>query len=154
MIRDGLAYEELLLQDDHVIRLNTEEEFKEYDRRTCECEKPIVMRSAIPQAGTGVLLRLCCLAHKFEEMAGVPAGTFYQVFDFEPSWEWDCDAISVARKSLDNGRDEFTEYRLGLPPTWIETRMEQKEIRVKNRVGAQPGPTRIRTWVENRKGVA
>ena len=150
LVQDGLAYEELLLQDDRVVRLNTEEQFKEYDRRTCACDKPMVMRSAIPQAGTGVLLRLCCLAQKFEELAGVPPGTFYQVFDFEPSWEWDCNQVSITRKGLSDGYDEFTEYRVGLPPAWIETRMDRKGIPIMNRDGARQGPIHIRTWREKR----
>tara|TARA_Y100000310_G_scaffold3792_1_gene4662 strand:+ start:7510 stop:7971 length:462 start_codon:yes stop_codon:yes gene_type:complete len=150
VVRDGLAYEELLLDKALPIRLNTEEDFKQYDRRTCQCAKPMVMRSAIPQAGTGVLLRLCCLAQQFEDLLGVPPGTFYQVFDFEPSWEWDCEAVSVTRKGIGDGSDEFTEYRVGLPPEWIEKRMDEKGIPIKNRAGAQRGPIFIRSWVEKR----
>jgi hypothetical protein len=145
-VRDGAAYEELLLEDRLPIRLDTEEDFKMYDRRTCGCEKPMVLRSAIPSAGTGILLRLCCLSKKFEEVMGAPVGTFYQVFDFAPSFEWDCAQLSVTKKPLSNGLTEFTEYRLGLPPKWIEKRMTEKGVAVKNRIGALRGQTVTRTW--------
>lgn len=128
MIRDGRAYEELLLEEGNAIQLPSEEAFKHLDRRTCDCEKPIVMRSAMPMVGTGVLLRLCCLAKEIEQRFGFPPGTFYQVYEFPPSWEWDSESQSVTREVGPDGVEVENVHLLGQPPAWIQERMTRKGI--------------------------
>jgi hypothetical protein len=52
--------------------------------------------------------------------------------DFEPSWEWDCDAIQKTVETLPDGTKVENEFKLGPPPRWIKERMDKKGIKIKN----------------------
>ncbi|KKK70676.1 hypothetical protein LCGC14_2921600, partial [marine sediment metagenome] len=82
--------------------------------------------------GTGIEIRLCCLAKKVEEMAGLPEGTFFLAMEFEPTWEWDCDTMQKTSRNMADGSVVEEEIRLGNPPTWLKRRFDKKGIRVKN----------------------
>jgi len=115
--------------------LPTEEDFIARDRRTCDCELTYVHRKRHSALGTGIEIRLCCLAKKVEELAGLPSGTFFFAMDFEPTWEWDCDSEHVTKKVLPDGTIEEKTYILGNPPKWLQKRMEQKGIKIRNYKG-------------------
>ena len=112
--------------------VGTEEDFIARDRRTCDCALTYVHRKRHAALGTGIEIRLCCLAKKVEELAGLPAGTFFFSMDFEPTWEWDCDAISKTQETLPDGSIVEKETRLGNPPKWLRNRLDKKGITVKN----------------------
>ena len=114
------------------VQPSTEEDFISRDRRTCDCELTYVHRKRHGALGTGIEIRLCCLAKKVEEMAGLPAGAFFSTFDFEPSWEWDCDSMHTTEETLSDGSTVKNEYRLGNPPRWLKERMDRKGIKIKN----------------------
>jgi len=109
-----------------------EEDFIARDRRTCDCELTYVHRKRHGALGTGIEIRLCCLAKKVEELAGLPTGTFFLAMDFTPSWEWDCEQITTTKKHLRDGSVEEKEVKLGKPPKWLLKRMQKKGIKVKN----------------------
>ena len=110
----------------------TEEDFIARDRRTCDCSLTYVHRKRHAALGTGIEIRLCCLAKKVEELAGLPAGTFYFAMDFVPSWEWDCDGMQKTQQILSDGSVVDKEVRRGNPPKWLKERMDKKGIKVKN----------------------
>lgn len=126
-IQDGHSYEELLLAD-HVISLPSEEAFKHLERGTCACEKPISWRGTVPPAGTGVVLKLCCMAKELEQLLGLPPGTFYQVYEFPPSWVWNSAQESVTREKGPDGAEVEVRHVRGKPPKWIQERMKRKNI--------------------------
>jgi len=109
----------------------TEEDFIAHDRRTCDCPLTFVHRKRHGALGTGIEIRLCCLAKKVEELAGLPEGTFFETFEFEPTWVWDCNSKHKTKRTLPDGSVEVKEVKLGKPPKWILRRMEKKGIKVK-----------------------
>ncbi len=110
----------------------TEEDFISRDRRTCDCPLTYVHKKRHAALGTGIEIRLCCLAKKVEEMAGLPEGTFFLAMEFEPTWEWDCDTMQKTSRNMADGSVVEEEIRLGNPPTWLKRRFDKKGIRVKN----------------------
>lgn len=96
------------------------ERLEEVDRRSCNCPIPYTLRKYYPVLGTWTNIRLCCFVQAMEKFMDVEPGTFYQVFDFEPTWEWDCREI-VPETGKPRGR----------PPAWLEKRMNAKGITIK-----------------------
>ena len=90
------------------------------DRRSCDCPMPYTMRKYQPALGTWTNIRLCCFVRAVEKLTGE---TFYEHFEFEPAWEWDCNAIATEGDA--RGKP------LGRPPDWLLTRMQAKGIPVK-----------------------
>lgn len=117
------------------LALPTEEDFIARDRRTCDCELTYVHRKRHAALGTGIEIRLCCLAKKVEELAGLPSGSFFFAMDFEPTWEWDCEQEHVLEKKLPDGSIEEITVKQGNPPGWLMKRMEKKGIAVRNYKG-------------------
>lgn len=115
-----------------VFPLATEEDFIARDRRMCGCELTYVHRKRHAALGAGIEIRLCCLAKKVEELAGLPKGSFFYAMEFQPTWEWDCDATQLTSKTMPDGSVEDREVRLGNPPRWLKERMDKKGIKVKN----------------------
>lgn len=115
------------------IALPTEEDFISRDRRTCDCELTYVHRKHHAALGTGIEIRLCCMAKKLEEICGLPSGTFFFAMDFEPTWEWDCEAEMLSTKVNPDGSVEEVRTKLGKPPEWLQKRFDAKGIKVKNR---------------------
>lgn len=109
-----------------------ESDFVERDKKLCNCEIPTVRRKWNAALGTGIEIRLCCLAKKVEELADLPEGTFFLALDFEPTWEWDCKRSMVQRRSLSDGTVEETSITLGPPPRWLQERMQNKGIPIHN----------------------
>lgn len=104
----------------------TVKEIRAEDKRAkCDCEMPFVMRKWHDCLGTLVELRLCCLAKKVEELLGLPKGSLFTVFDFEPERTWDC-----AQKVWHPEEKKYKD--LGAPPKWLKQRMQQKGIEIKN----------------------
>lgn len=95
------------------------------DHRNCECEMPMVSRKWNDALGTFVAIRLCCMAKALEELTGYD---LYQVFEFEPRWEWDCDTVEPC--VLADGSDG--EKRKGSPPRWLRERLQKKGIPIHN----------------------
>jgi hypothetical protein len=112
--------------------LLTEEDFIEHDRRTCNCELTYVHKKRHAALGVGIEIKLCCLAKKVEELAGLPAGTFFWTMDFKPSWEWDCDQMNTVKRRTEDGSVVEEYVRQGRPPQWLLDRMQAKGIEVKN----------------------
>lgn len=111
---------------------STEEAFIARDRRTCDCELTYVHRKRHGALGRGIEIRLCCLAKKVEELAGLPKGILFSVFEFEPSWVWDCESMHRTRRTLPDGSKVESYVKLGNPPKWLSRRMKQKGIEIKN----------------------
>ena len=111
--------------------LPNEEDFINHDRRTCDCELTYVHKKRHAALGTGIEIKLCCLAKFIERQFGLPSGTFYWAMDFEPTWEWDVNAEQVTKERLDDGSILEKKTRLGSPPEWLLKRMEKKGIAVK-----------------------
>jgi hypothetical protein len=109
-----------------------EEDFIARDRRNCDCPLTYVHRKRHGALGTGIEIRLCCLAKKVEELAGLPPGTFFFAMDFEPTWTWDCEQINKKQRKLLDGSIEETFVKQGAPPKWLLKRMKQKGIKVRN----------------------
>jgi hypothetical protein len=110
----------------------TEEDFIQRDHRTCDCELTYVRRKRHAALGTGIEIRLCCLAKKVEELAGLPPGTFFFSMDFEPSWEWDCTAPQKVEHQQPDGSVVTEMHQAGPPPRWLKERLEAKGIPIKN----------------------
>jgi len=110
----------------------TEEDIVQHDHRTCDCPLTYVVRKRHAALGTAIEIRLCCLAQKVEELAGLPAGTFFKVMEFNPTWEWDCDYMMKSHTYLADGSVEERETRQGPPPRWLKERMDKKGIAVRN----------------------
>ena len=119
---------ELLLKDLRTSTSQTERDIVQRDFRTCDCPLTYVVRKQHAALGTAIEVRLCCLAQKVEELAGLPAGTLFKVMEFKPTWEWDCDYQQ--KRTLSDGTVE--EVRLGPPPRWLKERMDKKGIAVRN----------------------
>jgi hypothetical protein len=120
---DGYALEELL-------GLPTEEDFIAHDRRTCNCELTYVHKKRHAALGLGIEIKLCCLAKKVEELAGLPPGTFFWAMDFQPSWEWDCDQMNTIRRRDEDGSIIEEHVRQGPPPPWLLKRLQDKGLSV------------------------
>ena len=110
----------------------TEKDFQSRDHRLCDCELTFVRRKWHPALGTGIEIRLCCLAKKVEELAGLPEGSFFMALEFQPSWEWDCDEIHSVHRKQDDGSVVETLHRQGDPPRWLRERMEKKGVPIRN----------------------
>jgi len=115
-----------------LVEFPTEQEFLDRDRRACDCALTYVHRKYHSALGSGIEIKLCCMAKKVEEMAGLPPGTFFFEMDFLPTWEWDCDKMRKEECKLDDGSIEVKEVRLGTPPEWLLKRMQEKNIPVRN----------------------
>jgi hypothetical protein len=125
---DGYAIEDRVLADFPL----TEEDFIAHDRRTCNCELTYVHKKRHAALGVGIEIKLCCLAKKVEEIAGLPPGTFFWTMDFQPSWEWDCEQNNEVHRRLPDG-SRITEYvRQGPPPAWLLKRFKEKGVHVHN----------------------
>lgn len=101
------------------------------ERRGCDCEMPMVMRKWNEALGTLVDVRLCCMAKTVERIAaalGIDAPQLYEVLDFDPRWEWDCDELH--QRCDEHGTVEMAPR--GKPPAWLLKRLEAKGIEVKN----------------------
>ncbi|KKM70890.1 hypothetical protein LCGC14_1436200 [marine sediment metagenome] len=109
-----------------------EETFIARDRRTCDCALTYVHRKRHGALGVGIEIRLCCLAKKMEELAGLPPGTFFFAMDFKPTWKWDCNAMQKRHVRQSDGSIVEEETRLGNPPRWLRERMEKKNIKIRN----------------------
>ena len=110
----------------------TEDDFRKRDHRLCDCEMTYVHRKRHGALGTGIEIRLCCLAKKVEEMAGLPEGTFFLSLDFDPSWIWDCRQQQCVRTKDVDGSIVETFRDLGEPPRWLRDRMDKKGLEIRN----------------------
>jgi hypothetical protein len=113
-------------------RRASEADFVARDRRTCDCELTYVHRKHHAALGTGVEIRLCCMAKFIEKSFGLEPGTFFFAMDFEPAWVWDCDAPQEIRRRDDDGAVVSEFRRLGPPPPWLLKRLRDKGVEVKN----------------------
>jgi hypothetical protein len=109
-----------------------EEDFISEDHRTCDCPLTYVHRKRHAALGTGIQIRLCCMARFIEQQFDLPEGTFFRSIDFEPSWVWDCDHVSITSRQNADGSISQRAVRLGPPPRWLRERMEQKGIEIRN----------------------
>jgi hypothetical protein len=75
--------------------------------------------------GVFVGIRLCCLARAVEELTGQ---TLYEVFEFDPKWQWDCNELHQS-EALD-GTVEMVER--GNPPKWLLKRFRERGVEVLN----------------------
>ena len=110
----------------------TEDDFRLRDHRLCDCELTYVHRKRHGALGTGVEIRLCCLAKKVEELAGMPEGTFFLALEFNPSWIWDCNSTQKHEKVMPDGSVQEVVAHRGEPPRWLRERMEQKGLPILN----------------------
>lgn len=113
-------------------RVATEEDFVQLDHRTCDCPLTYVHRKRHAALGRGIQIRLCCLAKKVEELAGLPPGTFFMTLEFEPTWVWDCDKPQETQHIQPDGTIVSHYHRLGAPPAWLLKRLLEKGIEVRN----------------------
>ena len=104
-----------------LMKAENAEEIMTRDYKNCDCEIPHLIRKWNAALGAFIEIRMCCLAKAVEQLTGQ---SFYDVFEFEPEWVWDCDDIVTKP----NGAMK----RKGLPPPWLLKRMKQKGIEVKN----------------------
>ena len=111
---------------------SSEQDFASRDHRLCDCPMTYVHRKRHPALGRGIEIRLCCLAKKVEELAGLSPGTFFLSLEFEPSWDWDCDKEVVQHQRLPDGSIQEVYGRLGAPPRWLRERMEKKGLTIHN----------------------
>ena len=95
------------------------------DHRYCDCEMPMVSKKWNDALGVMVNIRLCCLAKAVEELTGK---SLYEVYEFDPKWEWDCDELHEC-PSLD-GTVELRHR--GQPPDWLLKRMKERGVPVHN----------------------
>lgn len=86
---------------------------------------PMVSRKWNEALGTFVAIRLCCMAKALEKLTGE---SLYEVFEFAPRWEWDCDKIE--ERAGPDGTVEMAAK--GPPPRWLRERMEKKGIAIRN----------------------
>lgn len=121
--------------------LPTEEDIIERDFRTCECALTYVVRKRHGALGEALEIRMCCLAQKVEEIAGLPKGTFFSVIEFRPSWDWDCDSVSFTEERAPDGTAIQYRHTLGAPPMWLLKRLLKKGRPVHN-MDKHPMPPR------------
>jgi len=101
------------------------------DFRHCDCEMPMVTKKWNEALGTMVAVRLCCLAKAVEELTGK---RLYEVHEFDPRWEWDCDQI---QECADPDGSNSVVYRpRGEPPKWLAARLKKKGLPIHNEPGA------------------
>jgi hypothetical protein len=91
------------------------------DFRQCDCEMPMVMKKWNDALGTFVAVRLCCMAKALERLTGQK---LYEVYDFEPRWDWDCERIEECADPLGSGT--FVYRQKGPPPRWLRERLVKK----------------------------
>lgn len=103
----------------------TQKAFDRNEHHTCDCPLPYIHRKQNPAIGVGTQLRMCCIATRLEEFMGLPKGTLLTVFEFEPTWEWDCDQPMITHDGTLIGV-------LGPPPEWVVERMAKRGIVPKN----------------------
>ena len=110
----------------------TEQDFIDRDKRLCDCPMPMVRRKWNAALGRGVELRLCCMAKKVEEIAGLSEGDLFLALEFEPTWVWDCMEKQSIRKEDADGTVTETFQERGEPPRWLRERMEKKGLPILN----------------------
>ena len=94
--------------------------------RHCDCEMPMISKKWNDALGTFVAIRLCCMAKALEELTGK---TLYEVYEFDPKWEWDCEGLHQCEDMISG---TTTYVQRGKPPKWLLERMQKKGIEVKN----------------------
>ena len=104
-----------------LLKSENAEEVLHRNYKYCDCEIPHVARKWHAALGVFVEIRLCCLAKAVEKLTGE---SFYEAFEFEPEWVWDCNEMT--RKQDGSMR------RKGNPPTWLQKRMLERGIEIKN----------------------
>lgn len=97
------------------------------DYHTCDCPWPHIERAWGGAVGIFREIRLCCMARALEQVMGVPEGTFYQTWDFTPSFEWD--SAEIVREERPDGT--VHEHARGEPPKWMLERMLAKGLTIK-----------------------
>ena len=95
------------------------------DFRHCDCAMPMITKKWNDALGTFVAIRFCCLAKAVEKLTGQ---RLYEVYEFAPRWEWDCDAMEPAAQP--DGTVEVVQK--GPPPRWLRERILQKGLPVHN----------------------
>ena len=95
------------------------------DHRYCECEMPMTSKKWNDALGRFVVVRLCCMAKALEKLTGM---NLYEVFDFEPKWVWDCDAVETP----EDIEGVYSERKKGPPPKWLTKRLQDKGIEIRN----------------------
>lgn len=89
--------------------------------KSCDCEIPHLVRKWNAALGVFIEIRLCCMAKALEKLTGEK---FYDVFEFEPEWVWDCEDVVE--------KPDGTKKQKGNPPSWLLKRMKERGIKVKN----------------------
>ena len=112
--------------------LPDEQSFIDMDGRTCSCPLTHVHRKRHGALGQGIQVRVCCMARIVEERFGLEPGTLFQLFEFDPSWEWDCDAPIRKEYPNHDGSVTVIESTRGEPPRWLRERMEAKGLPIVN----------------------
>jgi hypothetical protein len=112
--------------------IGTEQDFLALDGKTCDCPITHVHQKRHGALGRGIRVRVCCMARVVEEHFGLEPGTLFQVYDFEPSWEWDCKKAICKEYTHPDGSVSVIESTLGEPPNWLRVRMAEKGIPILN----------------------
>ena len=89
------------------------------DYHTCDCEMPYIERKWNDALGVFTEIRLCCLAKAVQELTGI---VLYEVFEFQPVWEWNCNDIVIG--------EDGTRHLRGCPPKFMLERFAKRNIRV------------------------
>lgn len=95
------------------------------DFRACDCEMPMVTKKWNEALGTFVAIRLCCMAKAVETLTGL---RLYEVHEFAPRWEWNCNALEPAAQP--DGTVEVVQK--GPPPRWLKERLKKKGLPIHN----------------------
>ena len=101
------------------------------DHRDCDCEMPMVSKKFDYHLGTFVGVRLCCMAKLVDKIAdklGIESRDVYEVFNFDPTMEWDCEGL---HEGLDIDGQKVMRKR-GNPPAWKLKRLHDKGHPVHN----------------------
>ena len=111
----NVPHESLPLDD-----LPSSAEYKEFDKRTCDCPMPMVSRKFHRALGRGAGIRFCCVARSLESYMELSPGTLYFWMEFEPDWIWD------SEKMISDGQGGMVQT--GEPTPWLKSRMVEKGI--------------------------
>ena len=106
------------------------------DFRQCTCELPMLSKKWNDALGTFVAIRLCCMAKAMEELTGI---RLYEVYDFEPRWDWDCEGLH--QSIAPDGSVQMVER--GRPPEWLLARLLKKGKAV---LHLEKYPGRSKSW--------